>query len=102
MDRFERIADGKALDEIRTSMGFMALERLLDRMREDALMAMALDGEGRVSRKETKGKLAVLAEIISSVDAEIEYVRSMVNEEEETLRISRGVALEGGGTGDLT
>ena len=55
MDRFERIADGKALDEIRTSTGFMALERLLDRMREDALIAMALDGEGRVSRTETKG-----------------------------------------------
>jgi len=100
VDSFERIADGKALEEIRKSMGFMALERLMDRMRQDALMSLAIDD--KVSRKETKGKLAVLDEIIASVDEEIAYVNESVRQEEETLRISRGVALDGGGTGDLT
>ena len=99
MDQFERIADGKALDEIRTTMGFMALERILRRMREDAIEALA--SNPTTSRKETKGKLAVLEQIVASVDEEIAYVRELVREDEETVKIQRGQALEGGGTGDL-
>lgn len=100
MDDFERRVDARALEEIRTSMGFMALERILRRMREDAIETLA--SNPTASRKETKGKLLILDQIVASVDEEIAYVRGLAEAEQETLRISRGVAVEGGGTGDLT
>ena len=100
MDSFERIADGKALEGIRKTPGFYALERLLKKLRDDAITALATDATA--SRKETKGFLRAIEAVLTTVDDEIAQANEEIREEEETIRISRGQALEGGGTGDLT
>jgi hypothetical protein len=100
VDNAERLADARALEDIRTTPGWLALERLIQRMRVDAVESLASDGA--VSRKETKGKLQALDGIILAVDNEIEFGRESDREAEETLDIRRGKPLEGGGTGDLT
>jgi hypothetical protein len=99
VDSYERKADAEALEQMLKTPSWLALGRLIRRVRQDFVEALARDPN--VSRKETKGALLALDSIMAAVDDEVQALKAEEEEAAETLRIQRGQALEGGGTGDL-
>ncbi len=99
MDEIDRIEDGTLLKQIRGTSSFAALERLLKRMRDDVMEDFAKNEAS--SRKEVRGKLAILDEIVPKIDDMIRDSEELLQMENENLEVARGKALEGGGSGDL-
>ena len=99
MDKFEQIADAKALDEIRTHPGFFALLRILAKKKTDLFTDWASDKD--MSKDFRKGALAVLESFEGDVIQTIEYGKLLEQQDEESIALTRGRALDGGGTGDL-
>lgn len=100
MDKFERIADANALDEIRGTDGFRALVRLMMRKKDDLFTDWSTDKD--LSKDFCKGALSVIMAFEEDVAQEIANGKELAQEQKEIeSRIGRGQALEGGGTGDL-
>jgi hypothetical protein len=99
VDDFERVSDGFALQGIRKDAGFMALERLLVRMRGDLFRKWSED-EG-LSRDYCKGAMEVLDVLLPNVDEMIGYAIEERKKDAEVRAATRGTALDGHGTGDL-
>jgi hypothetical protein len=99
VDDFEKIADAKALEAIRKSEGFYALVRLMRRKKDDLFAEWASNKE--LTRDFCNGVLSVVQTFEDNVDQEIANGRRLEEEGREQEKITRGRALEGGGTGDL-
>jgi len=99
VDDFEKIADAKALEAIRKTEGFYALVRLMRRKRDDLFADWATDKE--LTKDYCKGVLTVVQTFEDDVDQEIANGRRLEEEQREGEKITRGRALDGGGTGDL-
>lgn len=87
------------MDEMQQHPGYLAMLRLIDRMKHDTLVSLAADAS--VNRKHVRGYLAALEELVRAMDEEVAYCRECDKQEEELLVIQRGRALDGEGTGDL-
>lgn len=99
MDKFEQIADAKALEEVRTHPGFYALLRILAQKKVDLFSDWASDKD--MSKDFCKGALHVIETFEGDVMATIENGRALEEQEAEVLAIQRGRATQGGGSGDL-
>lgn len=99
MDSFERRADARAMEEMQQHPGYLAMLRLIERMKRDTLLSLASDTT--VNRKHVRGYLAGLDELVRSVNDEVAYCRDLERAEEEGLAFQRGRSLDGEGTGDL-
>jgi hypothetical protein len=80
----QQIADGKDLDYIRQHPGFAVLERMLEKRKHDLVEAFA--SNSTMSRKELKGALETLAEIVPAVDEAIRLGQDAEAEEREANR----------------
>lgn len=100
MDKFEQIADGEALEDLRAQPGFYALLRILKKKRDDLFTDWA--SEKDMSKDYCKGALYILETFEADVIQTIEYGKLLKQQEEESMQLARGRALDGGGTGDLT
>lgn len=99
MDKFEQISDARALEEIRKSPGFFAILRLLRKKKDDLFADWATDKD--MSKDFCKGVLYIIESFEGEIDETIENGRQLEQQDEESIRILRGRAVEGGGTGDL-
>lgn len=106
MDRFELLADARALQSIRKHEGFYALERLIKRKKDDLFGRWSTDE--RLTKDYCKGALDILDGLIRDVDELVDYIPDLqeARNEEETLArhflaTVRGTASDGQGTGDL-
>lgn len=104
MDDIERTQEALALEELTLTPGWLALQKVLGRMKQDQIRDLAQDPN--VSRKFTNGYLRALDILQSTVADEIAWAHAQIEEQQEKeavlVRVRRGQALEGGGTGDLT
>ena len=99
MDKFEQIADAEALADLKGQPGWYALLRILKKKKDDIFRDWAQDKD--LSKEFCRGVLAVVDSFESDIDQEIEYGRLLKQQEEESMALARGRALDGGGTGDL-
>lgn len=99
MDKFEQIADAKALEDLKNHPGFYALLRILKKKRDDLFTDWA--SEKDMTKDYCKGALYVLESFEGDVIQTIEYGKLLEQQAEESIALTRGRALDGGGTGDL-